>query len=123
MSGERVSHPLPAGRIYLGTPGHFIAAERCRFRLHTRVGNYRISTVGEYYPWGRDGEKPETVGLDRLYETMVFPLGADGEPTSWEGIDFGGYQTAAEAQRGHEELVAKYELRTNEEKKTEGSNG
>ena len=36
--------------IWFGTPGHFICANYCRFHLCTRVGDYLVSTVGEYVP-------------------------------------------------------------------------
>jgi hypothetical protein len=97
--------------------GHFIASFDCLFRLHTSVnGRFRISTVGEWHPdippnvgERRYKHPPREIGVDRLYETMVFPLGADGEPVSWEGIDHRSYNTAAEAEAGHEELVSKWE--------------
>ena len=57
-------------RVELGCPGHFIDVSSCHFRRHTQVGNFRVSTVGDYYP-GRS-EKRETVGLNRFFETMVF---------------------------------------------------
>ena len=67
--------------LWSGWPGHFICASRCRFRLHTHVGNYAISTVGAMYPReeGSRGEpaKMETVGADRFYETYVFKLGEE----------------------------------------------
>jgi hypothetical protein len=101
-----------------GYAGHFIAWADCLFRLHTSVDSrYRISTVGDWrppLPPNHEGEKrlarePMTIGPGRLFETMVFELGADGEPTSYAELDASAYNTAAEAEAGHEALVRKYE--------------
>lgn len=56
--------------VWLPHPAHFICADRCRFRLATKVADWIISTVGEYYP-DEDGEMQD-IGADRKYETMVF---------------------------------------------------
>ena len=59
---------------WFGSPGHFIAARDCQFRMATRVGKWLISTVGEYYPSGMNSEM--SLGGDgRIYETMVFAAG------------------------------------------------
>jgi hypothetical protein len=83
-------------------PAHFICAHDCRFHLATKVGDYIVSTVGEYWPervvreihakaydpeW-LDANKPllgddfnrayserfgwMDIGHERKYETMVF---------------------------------------------------
>jgi hypothetical protein len=52
---------------WLGVAGHFISSARCQFSLHTEVGNYIISTIGEMIV---DGE-PMDVGRGK-YETMIF---------------------------------------------------
>jgi hypothetical protein len=97
---------------WFGNAGHFICAASCRFHLCTQIGEYLISTVGEYWP-----ERPvreihaqvndpkwlaknivlkgdyfdaaymerfgyEEIGSDRKYETMVFKA---GEPCTVEG--------------------------------------
>lgn len=60
---------------WCGYAGHFIAARGCRFHLHTRIGDYTVSTLGDYYPSDADPDGPPTeVGLGRLYETMVFAV-------------------------------------------------
>lgn len=55
-----------------GWAGHFICADKCRFRRNTLLscGNIKIvvSTVGLMW----DGNKFETIGYNRYYETMVF---------------------------------------------------
>jgi hypothetical protein len=89
-----------------GFPGHFIGARKCCFRRHTSVNGYRVSTVGCYHD---DYKEPEEIGLGRLYETMVFRLKPNGEPDTWAAeSDFAGYQTADEAEAGHEAMVAKW---------------
>lgn len=85
---------------WFGHAGHFICAEWCRFHLCTQVGNFLVSTVGEYMPdapvretlaqsrgvvlEGRGDARRadylnkvgfEQIGYDRLYETMVFKAG------------------------------------------------
>ena len=87
----------PENWIWMPHPGHFICARDCRFHLNTCVGDFIVSTVGEYEPCiavqqiradsrgiklvGRgdalryDAQKKlgyETIGCDRTYETMVF---------------------------------------------------
>jgi hypothetical protein len=95
-------------RVEHGTAGHFCASHHCCFRRHTSVNGYRISTVGCYHPGGKWHEAPETVGPYRLYETMVFKLGADGE-CDYSQVDFDAYNDEDAAQSGHESMVAKYE--------------
>jgi hypothetical protein len=90
---------------WFGHAGHLIVGAWCRFHLCTQVGNYLVSTVGEYWP-----ERPvreihasvhnpkwleknkhlrgdafdhaymeefgfEEIGYRRKYETMVFKAG------------------------------------------------
>ena len=61
-------------RTERGWAGHFIAAASCRFRRNTLLeqGKNRIvvSTVGNMYFFG--ASSPDTIGLNRYYETMVF---------------------------------------------------
>lgn len=93
---------------WFGCAGHLIVGAWCRFHLATKVGDYLVSTVGEYWPdrvvreiharvhdpeWlsanqhrkGDDFDSAyfrkfgyETIGCDRTYETMVFKT-EDGE--------------------------------------------
>ncbi len=115
-----------ATRTELGCPGHLIVASSCRWRRHTQVGHYRISTIGDY--WLPEvasraiGEKPkrQTLGAsaDSFFETMVFETTDQFvddsescgcyEVKDWGGIDQERYATAGEAQIGHERYVAKY---------------
>jgi hypothetical protein len=98
-------------RRYYGHAGHFIASDGCRFHLCTEVNDrYRVSTVGDYRPRGAMVTAPPTeVGYGRLYETMVFSIGADGEVDDWAERECFGYQTAEEADAGHEAMCRKYE--------------
>ncbi len=105
-------------RIELGCPGHFVAARSCAWRRHTQVGNYRISSVGDYFP--ERGKERERLGAgdDCFFETMVFETtgepykGNEGcgchEVKSYSEIDGERYATAGEAQAGHERYVEKY---------------
>lgn len=92
-----------------GSAGHFCAADRCRYHLCTVVGPWLVSTIGEYFP--RNDETQQTVGLDRMFETMVFRVEPcdradcrEFHQTSGEELDFAAANTRAEAQREHERL-------------------
>lgn len=100
---------------WCGYAGHFVAARKCRFHLTTRVGDWLVSTVGDYRP--QDEPVPQKIGANRLYETYVFPaqdhdechagLMADAMEVSAEA-----YSDALAAERGHMEmceLVADWE--------------
>jgi hypothetical protein len=103
-----------AERRYLGRPGHFIAADNCRFRLHTHVNGFCVSTVGDYWPPMLPGRpaptEPSQIGYKRLYETMVFPLGENDEPSDWSGLEMRAYNSAEDAEAGHESMLRQYEL-------------
>ena len=102
--------------IELGCAGHLIVANRCRWKRHTQVGNFRISTIGEYY---LDNVR-QTLGAtpESYFETMVFETngeqvnGNEGcgcqEVIEWLEIDGSRYATAGEAQDGHESFIMKY---------------
>lgn len=85
---------------WFGNAGHFICSPHCRFHLCTKVGDYLVSTVGEYVPDSqvmrvlansRNAILPEKgdaveheflkrfgfeeIGYDRKYETMVWRAG------------------------------------------------
>ena len=87
---------------WFGNAGHLCVAQWCRFHLCTQIGEYLISTVGQYWPdrtvreihakvydpeWftkygilrGDNFDAKymerfgyETIGCDRTFETMVF---------------------------------------------------
>jgi len=94
---------LPAVH-HLGDAGHFCDANRCRFHLHTHIGRYCISTIGDYYPLdARDGA-PKEIGAGRLYETIVFDLLS--RRRRWCGIASDAYRTRGRANAGHASFVA-----------------
>lgn len=107
--------------IWMPHPGHFCGSFDCRFHLNTYVGGYIVSTVGEYYPdskvreiLGRENDRKfEEIGLDRLYETMVFEAVKSNhkccpyEMRSGEK-DFLGYTNADDAYEGHLTLCKKW---------------
>jgi hypothetical protein len=93
-----------------GYPGHFVCADRCLFRLHHRVGRYRVSTVGDFYPG--DKRKPLGAGEDSFFETMVFGLSSTeecGTVDSWSELEGRRYATAEDAEAGHYLFCLKYE--------------
>src|SRR6266446_3892048 len=70
---------------WFGNVGHLCVGRWCRFHMTTKVGEYLVSTVGEYvHPrhsngseraeadWLKDNWPGENIGCDRKYETMVF---------------------------------------------------
>lgn len=127
--------------VWMPHPGHFICCNDCRFHLNTYVGGYIVSTVGEYEPdmaireryaqsrgivlegmgdARRDDAMKklgyEKLGIDRIYETMVFPAvrgpKVDGccpwRMSDCSSIDFAGYNTAEDARIGHMKLCQKW---------------
>ena len=92
---------------WFGYPGHFILADRCRFHMHTHVGDFCVSTVGDLRD-RRDSEKQDEVGFGRLFETKVFRLGADGKPISYLELEMEPYNNRDAAQSGHVALCRKY---------------
>lgn len=78
MTEKAVANPV--SRIERGWGGHFICANRCRFRRNTLLdaGETKIvvSTVGLME--ALNGEGFETVGHNRYFETMAFHAQFDG---------------------------------------------
>lgn len=103
-----------------GSAAHFVAAASCRWHLCTVVGDYVVSSVGEYVPYVPRGKEAfEKIGCDRLYETFVFHGGgacADSGCTcggevrvhDFSEIDSLGANTRAEAAANHEALCLKW---------------
>lgn len=71
-----------------GFAGHFVNARPCGLALHWRIGNFRVSTIGDYRP--DDRQTAQEVGVGRYSETMVFVVRDDGTPegevVDWIGI-------------------------------------
>lgn len=87
---------------WFGQAGHFCEAHRCRFHLHTHVGGYCISTVGELFV--DDGQ--EYIGGNYFYESMVFRLSCPED--NWREVDADRYHTREQANLGHLKLCTKY---------------
>lgn len=105
--------------VELGCAGHFICSSRCRFRRHTQVGKYRVSTVGDmYYDESDTNRRTLGAGKKDFFETMVFKTTGSRckqnegcgcmQVVSWSEVDGERYETAGAAQRGHERYIAKY---------------
>lgn len=111
--------PIDQWKWY-GLPGHFIGSAWCRFHLCTIVGDYIVSTVGQYIPPHASMSSKEfaELGANRTYETMVFLAGkpcdapgcACGMPmqSSLTEVDFDGYNTALDATEGHYRMCHKW---------------
>lgn len=117
-------------RLELGCKGHLIVGNSCRWHRHTQVGNYRISTIGDYYSVNYkklDKGVPRSLALERdrvgsgakdFFESQVFKTSRKREKQNdgcgcrrvidWGGLECKRYPTAGKAQAGHERLVQKY---------------
>ena len=102
---------------WFGGAGHFIGGTECRFHLCTLIGEYIVSTVGDYRPRGEQSEKPTPIGYQRTYETMAFRLDKFcdapgclcGMPLhDGRELDFAGYHCASDATAGHMEMCRRY---------------
>ena len=104
--------------VWMPHAGHFICGYKCQFRLNTYVNGYIVSTVGEYVPsdWGNKSGF-DTIGCDRLYETMVFKAIKSShkccpyKQATGSNIDFAGYNKPEAAYKGHLKMLAKYRRR------------
>lgn len=78
--------------VWMAHPAHFICARDCRFFLATKVGNYIVSTVGEYLPdapireiYSKTRNIPiEGMGDARLADYM--------KKIGFEDLHFGGFK-------------------------------
>jgi len=86
MSSEKASMSAPVHAIVIrrerGWAGHFICADRCKFRRNTLLtkGEVRIvvSSVGLMTHYKGREHGIEQIGFDRYFETMVFHAKHDG---------------------------------------------
>lgn len=108
--------------LWLPHPAHFICGMRCNFRMATVLNEkYVVSTVGEM-PADEVTKKIlkikgpyQEIGLDRLYETMVFKVEpAEDKCCPFKAVvaggelDFAAYNSAEEARKGHYLLIKKW---------------
>lgn len=101
---------------YRGLKGHHILRSRCRFRICTDIGQFRVSTVGAYYQFPED-EFMKMVGFNRHYETFVFRIEDDEIYNGFE-IDSDyvffdkekddPYEKDEEAEAMHDKMCEKY---------------
>ncbi len=128
--------------VWMPHPGHFIMGSSCRFRLNTFVGKYIVSTVGELWPdsairkihaecrgivvEGKGDEYDfnymkaigyEDLGMDRKYETMVFPASKNENKdqqccpyrvAQFLELDSKGYNDPGEAYKGHMKMCERW---------------
>lgn len=103
--------------LYFDRQGNEISAEKWRDLLESAM--YKVVAVTESEPPGGWSVSTVWLGLDhafgdgppRIFETMVFGIAVEGEPDNYCRR----YTTEAEAEAGHEEVVAM--ARAAEEKK------
>jgi hypothetical protein len=128
-----MSKPIPPEDWeWFGNHGHFICGRWCRYHLCTKVGDWLVSTVGEYvHPrHGMGGEQAEAawleknwpgedIGFGRKYETMVFRTSENScecgcglpKPADWCEVEAKGANTAGEARTNHMALCVEYALK------------
>jgi len=97
--------------IWMPRPAHFCLSDRCLYRLATYVGKYIVSTVGDCRIKSED--EPQEIGFGRLYETMVFRgeksgLGCSPYRITGDELDFEGYNSPEDANKGHMRLCEKW---------------
>jgi hypothetical protein len=117
---------------WYGLSGHCIIGRWCRFHMLTNVGNYLVSTIGQYvHPTHSNGSEKsdaewcaahpngDELGPGRTYETFVFPH--DGSrcsndkcgcgqvvPSSWTEVDSLPANDPGTARKNHMELCRKW---------------
>jgi len=100
---------------WYGNAGHFCCSQDCEFHLCTEVGEYLISTVGEYYPDGRKGGMKSVAWDKDYYETMVFKwagrceCGCGLPEISGSEIECRRYETPEQANKGHLDICIGYD--------------
>lgn len=102
--------------IWMPHAAQWCIGDHCRFHLATWVGNYIVSTVGE---WLSDSEdmKFKDIAHNAKYESMVFPSTLQTDPeskccpytsASWMEIDVDRYNDPIKATKGHMRLCEKW---------------
>lgn len=59
---------------WFGHPRHFCGSPNCHWHMVTEIGNFVVSSIGDYRPPMNEGQQKE-IGCDRKYETYVFAIG------------------------------------------------
>ena len=105
---------------WFGTAGHHVCRQKCRFHLCTAVGDYLISTIGEYVICDVIGDGEQffaDVGSGRKYETYVFLAGAPCTQEDCQcglpeidgvALDTEGYNQRGAATAGHMRMCIKW---------------
>ena len=79
--------------------------------MNTRVGNVRVSTVGDWHPKG-EGSKRQSIGWGRDFETYVFRVvdgdGPEGDVADYSEIDSEGCNDSREAEAQHYAMCEKW---------------
>lgn len=94
---------------WCGSAHHNAIGFDCRFALATQVGEWVVSTVGDWRPVRDEAPRPVGPEPDALYETCVFPAGEPGEcgvARTGSAVEVAGrrWTTRAQAVEGHAEL-------------------
>jgi hypothetical protein len=114
--------------IWMPHAGHFFGADDCKFRLNTCVGDYIVSTVGEYLPLIY--KEFQALGYNKkyepmTYETMVFESKdinegcCSKEAVIEKDVETARYNSPKDAYEGHINLCLKWSI----VKKTGDDNG
>lgn len=101
--------------VWMPHPAHFTGADKCQFRLATWIGpepGFIVATIGEWFP---KGDNEREVGINRTYETMVFPAKKNRkksccpyEISDLSEIEAAGYNDPASAYNGHLAMCEKW---------------
>lgn len=117
-----MSRTIPADEwVWDGHAAHLIVGSRCQYHLATRIGDYVISTVGEYRPQkgtrpdgeglgGKEYAEFESIGSGRLFETYVFHAAGEGfgEISEFNEVDSLVANDHDTATRNHMTMCRKY---------------
>lgn len=122
-------NPVPQSEWkWFGNAGHFISARWCRFHLCTQIGDYLVSSVGEYVnpkhiresglsedEWAEKHPFGTNIGSGRTFETMVFAIigvacdcGCNLPEIEPHELDSGCYNSPDDANNGHMAMCRKW---------------
>jgi len=101
--------------VWYGNTGHFCASRDCEFHLCTEVGEYLVSTVGEYYPDKKQSMQPLGLAENSFYEVSVFKwngrckCGCGLPKINPSALEQSRYETPKEANEEHLKMCLKYD--------------